>query len=203
MKKRGFTLIELLVVLAITAMLSSIAIIYSHVGQDQIALSIESSKIGELILQAKELSIATYSQNQDTCAYGVHFNYAAQEYSLFEYNIATTTPAFCPSVASTTAVGAMVAHGAPQEDEYEASTWDVHIAQGVVMVAPSTPASHTIEDILFYPPNPYTFMSFDGHTFSSNLTNPVPGNIYLRTTGSGSGVESHTITVNNAGQVDL
>lgn len=195
-------MIELLVVIAITAMLSSIAIIYSHVGQNQISLSIESSKIGELILQAKELSIATYSQAQNTCAYGVHFDYPDQEYSLFEYNL--TSSGFCPSIASTTQLGAMMSVGAPQEEEYAAGSWDVHVARGVVMLDPtSTPASDTIEDILFYPPNPFTFINLIGTATSGQGTfteNPAPGNIYLRTS---DGSESHTITVNSSGEVNL
>jgi prepilin-type N-terminal cleavage/methylation domain-containing protein len=202
MKKKGFTMIELLVVIAITAMLSSIAIIYSHVGQNQIALSIEASKIGELILQAKELSIATYSQAQNTCAYGIHFDYPAQNYSLFEYNMKSS--GFCPSIASTTALGGMKAPGAPQQEEYSVGSWNVHIARGVVMLYPtSTPASDTIEDILFYPPNPFTFINFIGNTTSGQGTfteNPTPGNIYLRTS---DGSESRTVTINSSGQVSL
>ena len=62
MERKGFTLIEILIVLAITAVLSGLAIVYTHVGQNQISLSIEESKIAQLILEAKELSIATYSR---------------------------------------------------------------------------------------------------------------------------------------------
>lgn len=197
-KRKGFTLIEILVVLAITAMLSSIAIVYSHVGQNQISLSIEASKIGELILQAKELSIATYSQNQDTCGYGIHFDYATQEYSLFEYNLASSSPSdFCPSVQSTTANGGMAAHGAPQEDQYAPDSWQVHVAQGVVLVDATNTASYTIQDVLFYPPDPFTFINFSGaSTFNRN----EPGNVYLKTSDGGA---SHTIIVNSDGQVTL
>ncbi len=200
MKKSGFTLIEVLIVLAITAMLSSIAIIYGHVGQEQIGLSIEESKIGELILQAKELSIATYSQNGSTCAYGVSFNYPDQQYSLFAYN-AKMPGSFCPSLASTTAPNTIDTDAI---QEYAAGTWAVQITPGVELINPtSTPASDTVQYVMFYPPDPFTLISTDGQTLLSSYTDPTispESNIYLQTS---DGSLSRTISVSPTGQVDL
>jgi prepilin-type N-terminal cleavage/methylation domain-containing protein len=211
--KKGFTLIEILIVLAITAVLSSLAIVYTHVGQNQISLSIEESKVAQFILEAKELSVATYSSNGATCAYGVEFNYASSAasstYSLFAYNAAATSSGYggrqiCPSLASTSdPLGGIAQYIQP----YQSGSWQVNTAQGVMLVDGSSTASNTIQDILFYPPDPCTLVSTDGLTFQSICDNTFPYNdppsaayVYLSTV---DGSMSRTITVNPAGQVSL
>jgi prepilin-type N-terminal cleavage/methylation domain-containing protein len=208
MDKRGFTLIEILIVLAITAVLSGLAIVYTHVGQNQISLSIEESKIAQFILEAKELSIATYSSNSATCAYGVAFNYtnsaASSTYSLFAYNAAATSSEYggrpiCPSLASTS-----IAIDQSAIQQYQSGSWQVHTAQGVELVNGGA-ASDTIQYILFYPPDPCTLVSTDGQTFQSDCSsitgNPPPSAyVYLSTV---DGSMARTIIVNPAGQVSL
>jgi len=198
---KGFTLVEILIVLSISALLSGLAIVYTHIGQNQITLSIEESKIAQLILEAKQLSVATYSSNNNTCAYGMQFNYTDQTYSLFAYNAAVSSPSapgrpICPSVASTTAginAGAVA--------KYADGSWNIHVSSGVKIIDAGA-ASTTIYYVLFYPPNPFTLMSFDGSTFLGAYTNPIAptGNIYLETSDGGT---ARTITVNSAGQVNL
>jgi hypothetical protein len=169
--------------------------VYTQVGQNTISLSIEESKVGQLILQAKELSIATYSTNGTTCAYGVQFNPANSTYSLFEYNSAVKPPlgggrAVCPSLASTTAVTAA------DIQEYTGGSWQVHTATGVVLKAGGA-ASSTIVDVMFYPPDPFTLVSLDGKKFLY----PAPAShVYLSTA---NGSDARTITVNAEGQVSL
>lgn len=205
MHNKGFTLVEMLVVIAIMGLLSGMAIVYSHTGQDQIALSIEESKIAQLILQAKELSIATYSTDSATCAYGVEFDYASSTasttYSLFAYDSAVDSGGrmICPSVAST---AAQIFPGDIQP--YQSGSWQIQVAQGVVL-QDDGPASDTIQDILFYPPDPCTLISFDGKIFQtlcgpSGDYPPAESNVYLSTV---DGSLSRTITVNGAGQVSL
>jgi prepilin-type N-terminal cleavage/methylation domain-containing protein len=199
---KGFTLIEMLIVLSITALLSGLAIVYTHVGQNQISLSIEESKIAQLILEAKELSIATYSTNSATCAYGVHFNLPSSTYSLFAYNEAASSSGFgrpiCPSFASTTLAGAVDTNGITSAgDEYADGSWQVHTAQGVVLDDYGA-ASDTIQDILFYPPDPFTAINLSGQ---ETFQYPAPtAYVYLSTA---DGSLSRTITVNSAGQVSL
>jgi prepilin-type N-terminal cleavage/methylation domain-containing protein len=208
--KKGFTLIEILIVLAITAVLSSLAIVYTHVGQNQISLSIEESKVAQLILEAKELSVATYSSNSPTCAYGVAFNYASSAasstYSLFAYNAAVTSPLYpgrqiCPSLASTS-----VAFDTGAVQQYQSGSWQVHTAPGVVLDGSGGAASDTIQYILFYPPDPCTMINVAQQTTflsdCSSIAGPPPSAsyVYLSTVDKSM---SRTITVNPAGQVSL
>jgi prepilin-type N-terminal cleavage/methylation domain-containing protein len=204
--KKGFTLIEILIVLAITAVLSSLAIVYTHVGQNQISLSIEESKVAQLILEAKELSIATYSSNSATCAYGVAFNYASSSYSLFAYNAAATSSEYggrqiCPSLASTS-----VMFDTDAVQPYQSGSWQVHTAPGVVLDGSGGAASDTIQYVLFYPPNPCVMVNLvQQTTFPSDCSsiagNPPPAAyVYLSTVDNSM---SRVITVNPAGQVSL
>jgi prepilin-type N-terminal cleavage/methylation domain-containing protein len=209
--KKGFTLIEILIVLAITALLSGLAIVYTHVGQNQISLSIEESKVAQLILEAKELSIATYGTNSDTCAYGVAFDYAnpaaSSTYSLFAYNAAATSSLYggrpiCPSIASTSAA---IDTNAIQQ--YQSGSWRVHTTQGVKLVNDGA-ASDTVQYVLFYPPDPCMLVSLAGQTtFQSICNNAFPYNtppsasyIYLSTV---DGSMARTVTINPVGQVSL
>jgi prepilin-type N-terminal cleavage/methylation domain-containing protein len=198
-KNKGFTLIELLIVLAITAVLTTISIIYSHIGQNQISLSVESSKVGQLILEAKQLSIATYSTNGTTCAYGVQFDYVAQEYSLFAYN-AKPVGGTCPSLVSSTDPNKIDTDAIQM---YQSGSWHVHVAPGVKLVNPTTPASETITDVLFYPPDPFTLVNVNGSgEFIDSYTSPqLPStNVYLETV---NGDTERVVTVSPEGQVNL
>lgn len=192
--KKGFTLIEILVVIAVTALLSTLAIVYSHVGQNEVSLSVQAEKISELILQAKELSVATYSTTSGVCAYGVHFNFTDQTYSLFAYNSETSTAGsalFCPSYASTKDAGVILGDMQPY---LGGGTWQIPIAPGVVIES-SSPANDVLTDVLFYPPDPDTLISLDDNTFTSATST---GNIYLETA---DGKNSMEISVTTAGQV--
>ncbi len=71
--RSGFTLIEMLVVISITALLSSVLIIYSRIGERQILLFREQAKIINMILKSKSLALQTYVSGEKTCGYGVHF----------------------------------------------------------------------------------------------------------------------------------
>jgi hypothetical protein len=90
---------------------------------------------------------------------------------------------------------------------YESGSWQVHTAQGVMLVNSSSSASDTIQDILFYPPDPCTLISTDGLTFQSICDNTFPYNdppsaAYV-TLSTIDGSTLRTITVNPAGQVSL
>lgn len=73
LSESGFTLIEMLVVVSITALLSSVLIIYSRIGERQILLLREQAKIVNMILKSKSLALQTYVTGEKVCGYGVHF----------------------------------------------------------------------------------------------------------------------------------
>ncbi len=185
---KGFTIIELLVVLGITAMLSAIALGYTGVAQNQITLSVESAKIAETILRAKNLAIATYSTAPGICGYGVSIDVPDNEYSIFAYDPAGGGP--CPSVASTTLTGLSTAN----EQPYSQSTWKVRPGTGVRLVQGN---GDGLGAVLFYPPAPATLLSLTGDAFLPPGS-AVPLNVHLSTV---DGSASTTITVSPAGQV--
>src|ERR1700691_1886515 len=128
--RAGFTVIELLVVLAISALMSTLAITYSSVSRNYVALSVQESKLAQVILQAKELSIATYANGNGAaaaCGYGVMISTSTtpQTYSIFAYEPAGTPP--CPTETTLWSNGISSADEQPSTS----ATWQVPVAQGV------------------------------------------------------------------------
>lgn len=204
-KRNGFTLIEILIVVAISAMLSAIAIVYSSVARNEVALSVETAKIAGFIFRAKDLTIATYNTSLGTCAYGVSFDIPGNTYSLFAYNPqnyppshSAAPPCHGSSLASTSPIYA------DEIGQYSENTWNVPVTQGVRMQSGGNGDDATI--VLFYPPAPKTFISREGMGFgSANFLDPntppntdITSKVYLSTI---DGSASSIISVNGAGQV--
>lgn len=96
---KGFTLIEIIVVVGITALLSSILIIYSQRSREQILLNVEKAKIAQTILRVKSLTLAGFTKptsDPPPCSYGFYIDYAASTYSIFEYK--PPAPATCDDI---------------------------------------------------------------------------------------------------------
>jgi prepilin-type N-terminal cleavage/methylation domain-containing protein len=186
--RSAFTLIELMIVIAISALLSALAITFSSVGRNEVALSVETSKISGFILQAKELSIATYSASSPICGYGFTLDANTQTYSIFAYSPVVVPP--CPALGSITTITS------DQEKEYTPGTWQIHVSNGVV-IQPAAESPDSLVTVLFYPPDPAVLLSNDGITFENPATTL---NVYLKTV---DGQNSATIGVNPEGQVDF
>ncbi len=193
-KVGGFTLIEVLVVVAISAVLSTIVILYSNADKNEISLSVEAVKISQTIFQAKTLAISTYANSSSSCGYGVSFDYTAGTYSIFAYNPAGAPP--CPSAAGITNISL------DEMKQYSDATWKVPIASGVSMKL----NDDSLALVLFYPPDPTTFISrdinpdADGKRTFTDASSPL-SKIYLEPIGNASATEA--ISVNLAGQITL
>lgn len=72
--KKGFTLLEMLVVISIMALLSSLLILYSRTGENQVLLFREQSRLITALNRAKSLSVQLYNTPETPCAFGVHFS---------------------------------------------------------------------------------------------------------------------------------
>ncbi len=181
--RNGFTLIEVLIVVAISAMMAALAVGYSGVERDQMALSVEETKISQFILQARSLAIATYSNSAGAaCGYGVAFDTSNETYSIFAYVPATTT---C-NIGKANITWNSVSNS---EKKYTDETWLIHPQNGITFSGASMPAA-----ILFYPPDPDTLI-FDG---SGALMDQASIDL-----SSSDGQASHTISINSAGQVNF
>lgn len=193
-ERKGFTLIEVLIVIAISALLSTIVITYSSVSKNEIAVSVEAAKISQTIFQAKTLAISTYANSSSSCGYGVSFNYASGTYSIFAYDPSGYSS--CPSantVASKIKQSGDNISSFGKMVEYSDATWNVPIGSGVLLQK----QLNSVILILFYPPDPTTFISRDGDYFTS----ADPSLIYLAAVGNTPDVE--TISVDSSGQVTL
>jgi hypothetical protein len=178
-------------VIGITTILSAVAIGYSKAGQNEVALTVETSKVAELILQAKELAINTYGttvSGAKACAFGVHLDFSAQTYTLFAFSPGLTR---CPSAASTTEIN-FTANLAPA---YQAGSENIAVAQGVHMDI----GTNDFTDVLFYPPAPATLINAGGYGGRFTVA-PAASYIYLSTT---DGRNSSVITINPEGQVNF
>jgi prepilin-type N-terminal cleavage/methylation domain-containing protein len=191
---KGFTLIEIIIVIAISAVLTTIAIAYNVGVRNEVALSVETAKISQTILTAKGLAFATYRVAPGICGYGVYFNIPSSTYSIFAYepSAATYGPVPpCPSIASTTA------NGIAQDEiaQYSQGTWNIATQNGVRLNVGTT--GNAVTAVLFFPPQPFTLIS------TSNA-NPHPfgnanGTVHLLTV---DGKSSSTISVTLGGQVN-
>jgi prepilin-type N-terminal cleavage/methylation domain-containing protein len=194
--RAGFTLVEMLVVIGISTLVSAAAIIYSNVGQNEVALTVETAKVAQLILQARELALDTYSGTNSACAYGVHFDYADQTYSLFAYTPGTE---HCPSLAVVAAGGLS---SSSVMSQYAPSSWQLPVAAGVVLAPPGkVSCTNPMTDVLFYPPSPTMLVSLASNRsemFSS--PSPAESSVCLQTA---DGKNTATITVNPEGQVNF
>lgn len=207
---KGFTIIELLIVVAISAILSAAAIVYTNVARNQTALSIQAATVTGSILHAKELAIATYNASPPgspkVCGYGTSFNIASNTYSLFAYEplpskypdipLSGSALRSCPSIASTTAGGI----SGQEMAQVSPGTWNVSLSPmrgaGNVTLR-SGGGTDDLAVVLFYPPDPKTLLSSDGATF---LTPSETLSVHLTTL---NGAASTTVSVNPAGQVNF
>lgn len=194
-KRTGFTLVEVLVVVAVSAMLSMIVIAYSNVSKNEISVSVEAAKISQTVFQAKTLAIATYATSASSCGYGVSFDYAARTYSIFTYNPSIAPP--CPTAASVAKNMALGGVSPREMRKYTDATWNMPVARGVLLQENPNGQNDSVKFILFYPPDPTTFISHDGNIFTD--ASQPSSNIYLAPAGNASTMK--IISINSAGQI--
>ena len=141
----GFTLIELMIVIAITVLLSSFLVLYGSKTNEQITLSVEQAKLGQIILRAKTMALAEVTTSSSLpCGYGIHMDYNNNTYSLFRY-IDQSGPKGCSQIKPIN----------PNGQNYE-EVFSATLNPGVHFVRGSNPSD--LYDLLFVPPVPKTLV---------------------------------------------
>ncbi len=192
--RKGFTLLELFIVIAITVMISALAISYKSSTQQQIGLYVEVQKLAELILRAKSLAISTYNnpgealpQNEVICGYGVNIDYARNGYELFSYRVnLQQLNQGCEGINT-------IKNNPPRFNMVTISSHDV--APGVVILDGGH--NDSIYKVFFVPPNPVTLI---GTRDVNGAVGKQSGKIYLTTKDASL---TGTIYVSEIGQVDF
>ena len=174
-RKRGFTLIEIIVVVAIVTFLSGYLLVYTGRSRSQITLSIEQSKLIQIIARSKALAISTYSNPRAPCGYGVRMRYGENAYALYRYDSDD-----CGGISSVDTASAGYA-------EFQTFL----LPQGIVFVD----GEARIETALFVPPDPTVFLWSDGGILLSSS-----GNIYLETK---DGSARASVSMNPGGQISF
>ncbi len=183
--RAGFTLIELLILVGVTIMLSSFLITYNSTGRQQIALYVEETKLAQMILQAKSLTLSTYNNfppGGAICGYGVHIAYgqAGGSYNLFSYLAPGGNLGACEHLPSFDPAAEVSLPG-----------YAFAFTPGVVFDA----ASSTMGDVLFVPPDPKTYV-----VDPSGAVMNTAGVISLMTQ---NGTAHLNIEINTAGQISF
>jgi prepilin-type N-terminal cleavage/methylation domain-containing protein len=80
---KGFTLIEMLVVISVMTLLSSLLILYSRSGENQIILFRDQAKLITALNRAKSLSVQMFNAPELPCAFGVYFSQAENRFLIF------------------------------------------------------------------------------------------------------------------------
>ena len=171
--RAGFTLIEVLVVLGVMAIVSGSIISYNSSSRQQVALATETSKLSQIILRAKSLSISTYGAGASVCGYGIEFDYASNYYYLSSYELS-------PSCDSPNAVSV--------RNRLEA----FRVTNGVNLS--NIVSGNQIADIIYLPPDPVVYTT----GLSDNSVVNQGGSVKLITT---NGVASKVISISSLGQV--
>lgn len=178
-RRGGFTLVELLVVLAITILLSSILIVYSHGSRQQVALYSERARLAQAIFSAKSYSLGFYKPvSSNYCGYGVHIDYAGQTYSIFRYIKAGVADCRTISIIN-------------QSSEEVIST--VKADGNILLVHP--PSGPWLDDVIFVPPDPVTLVNSGGTMLASGEADVVIQTL--------DGSLSNSVGVNTAGLINF
>jgi hypothetical protein len=81
---KSFTLIEMLIAVSITVLLSSVLIIYSRVGENQIILFKDQARIVGTLLRAKNLAFQIYSEGAEVCGYGAYLDPVSGNFIIYK-----------------------------------------------------------------------------------------------------------------------
>jgi prepilin-type N-terminal cleavage/methylation domain-containing protein len=137
--KAGFTIIEMLVVIAIMALLTSLLILYSRSGENQVILFREQARLITALNRAKSLSVQLYNAPETPCGFGVHFS---QNSFLIFRDLAPD----CANASHT--------YNDPNElfEDYQLSP---------KIRFRSLDSAVTLSDIIFIPPDPKTIIDDD------------------------------------------
>lgn len=180
-------MIELIIVIGITALLTSLVLLYGSSSRAQIALNVEKVKIVQVLSKAKALAISAYAGQNASCGYGVRFS-DPSHYEIFRYN-----PASCSNIAALD----LASGGA-----YAPVPTAVYTLHPSLIFDPGPPnplpGSERLDAVLFVPPDPKTLLWNGGSQLGMGTVQLNSGTVYLKTK---DGSASASVTVSAGGQI--
>ncbi|MEK7193236.1 MAG: hypothetical protein AAB652_00400 [Patescibacteria group bacterium] len=193
----GFTVIELLVVVGITASLASLLVVYGGSARQFNTISVEQAKIGQVILRAKSLAVATFNQPPVPCGYGVAFNAVSSTYTLFSYDVYVGNKKDCGTINVIHTNNPQPSDCGPGFDPSSPPPRcyieiETH-ALNSGLKFDSAGNTDAMDFVFFRPPDPRTYLFPDPPRISEKR-------VYLKTLDGG---VSRVVTVNLAGQISF
>jgi len=178
-KTGAYSLIEAIVVVAIIAILTAAAVVYSGNARESLIVSRERANIISAIYRAKALTVSTYNNPSIPCGYGVHIDRGLGTYVLFKDRPASCAASSCTEADCIASDNKYLAGSSDEVIESYTLPSDYQFAQ--------IPNNF---DILYRPPDP-----------TAILTPPGGGSQTVKIQGpNGTGF---SFKVNNAGQITI
>ncbi len=174
----GFTLIEIMIVVSMIIIFTAIGLGYSQDAGGQISFFRDQSKFVSEIYRVRAMSIATYQQSGQVCAYGIW----ASGNTL---NVGYVSP---PCINYHTALPSNVIF----------SNSSLRLSENVVLADTNITPEASLDSILFTPPYLDVFFNKGGVTYHNDAS--ATGCFLLTST---HGTASSVVTIDQTGQVNV
>jgi len=179
--KAGFTLIEMMVVIGIITILTTMTLVYSRSGSEQLKLFKDEAVVEGVLNQARSLAAERFNKDPNACAFGVHFTAGSQSFILFQDLKSSDKPS-CKDFNGNVYNNFKYDSG----ESFQSLSLENGLVFGISSNSTAVPAGNSV-DVVFVPPE-----------LSVTSTLPLPLVFTISDPAAGA---STTIAINGAGQI--